>query len=268
MSEASETQPLITPRKLITALQRRGTPPGEALFLPGFAVLTTVYPVYSRLTALCEADRLTAWSWKHPPFCIFKNNGVPAGVLASCPLGAPQVAILIEELAVFGVHTLLFLGFAGGIGKGRQPGDILVPPCAYVGEGTSGYYGASSMTFANEVFSKKLLDILYESGIQNYGAAPVWTTDALYRETGEAVKKFSELGAAGVDMETSAVFGVARALSVKAVAALWISDLLTPSGWQSCFYDARFEEALTTGLEAVRDFCLNQGAETATPVKS
>jgi len=268
MSEASETQPLITPRKLITALQRRGTPPGEALFLPGFAVLTTVYPVYSRLTALFEADRLTAWAWKHPPLCVFKKNGAPAGVLASCPLGAPQAAIIIEELAAFGVHTLLFLGFAGGIGTGRQPGDILVPPYAYVGEGTSGYYGASSMTFANGGLSKTVLNMFHESDIQNCSAAPVWTTDALYRETGEAVKKFSKLGAAGVDMETSAVFGVARALSVKAIAALWVSDLLTPSGWQSCFYDARFKEALAAGLEAVRDFCLNQGAEISIPVKS
>jgi len=267
MPEASDSQPLVTPSKLITALQRRGKPPGEVLSLPGFAVLTTVYPVYKRLKSLLNANPLTAWSWKHPPLCVFERDGMPAGVLASCSPGAPQAAILIEELAAFGVHALLFLGFAGGIGKDRRQGDILVPPYAYVGEGTSKYYGASSMTFADKRFSEGLLDMFRGAGIQDCSAVPAWSTDALYRETGEDVKRVSGLGVKGVDMETSAVFGVARALAVKAAAVLWISDLLTPSEWQSCFYDARFKKALATGLEAVKDFCLNQGPEFSVPEK-
>jgi len=267
MPEAPGSQPLITPRKLITALTGRGKKDGADLSFPGLAVLTTVYPVYKRLKVLLDAVPLTEWAWKHPPFCLFEKDGVPWGVLACCSLGAPQVAILIEELAAFGVHAILFLGFAGGIGEDRQQGDILVPPYAYVGEGTTRYYGAPSVTFADEGFSKTLAGAFQDCGALDCLSAPVWTTDALYRETGEVVRKFAGFKVKGVDMETSAVFGVARALSVKAAAVLWISDLLTPSGWHSYFRDALFKESLTAGLDAVKNFCFHRVRGISGPLK-
>lgn len=50
-------------------------------------------------------------------------------------------------------------------------------------------------------------------------------TDAVYRQTFGKERLWREKGAVGVDMETSAVFSVARYLGLKAIALLMVSDI-------------------------------------------
>jgi purine-nucleoside phosphorylase len=242
--------PLVTPRKLVqTFADRYGVDVAE-LTLPATAVLTPVYPLFMKLTRALGGGLVTSWTWKHPPFHEFPLGEGEKGVLACCPIGAPNVAIALEELAAFGVRTLYFFGFAGGIGRKVPPGTLILSRYAHVGEGTTRYYGNTPLTFADEGLLENLKRGLEAETGDSLATCPVWTTDALYREMGDEVERFTRMGVYGVDMEVSVVYSVAKALSVRAVALLWISDALTLKGWEPHFYHDALREGIEKYVEA------------------
>ncbi|HWG91061.1 MAG TPA: hypothetical protein VNZ52_09470, partial [Candidatus Thermoplasmatota archaeon] len=55
---------------------------------------------------------------------------------------------------------------------------------------------------------------------------PVWTTDAIYRETPERIRHFRDRGAIAVDMETSALLTVAHYRGIPAAGTHIITDRL------------------------------------------
>lgn len=244
--------PVITPQKLVKALARRYYSSHNDLDLPGTAIVTPVYPLFKQLVRLFKGKPLKAWSWKHPSFFGFGKGIERVGVIVCCPMGAPNVAITLEELASFGVHTVFFLGLAGGISAKSKVGELILPPFGYVGEGTSRYYGNHSLAFASKSLWNKTKAGLLEDGVEDICASPVWTTDALYRETGGMIKKLLGLGVRAIDMETSAVFSVAEAVSVRSVVLLWVSDILTQAFWEPHFHEARLKWAIASQMKAFR----------------
>jgi len=242
--------PVITPQKLVKTLARRYESSHNDLDLPGTAIVTPVYPLFKQLVRLFKGKPLKAWSWKHPSFFGFGKGMERVGVIVCCPMGAPNVAITLEELAAFGVHTVFFLGLAGGISTKSKIGELILPPFGYVGEGTSRYYGNTSLAFASKRLWNKVKAGLVGEGVEDICTSPVWTTDALYRETGEMIKKLLGLGVGAIDMETSAVFSVAEAVSVRSVVFLWVSDILTQVGWEPHFHEARLKWAIASHMKA------------------
>jgi uridine phosphorylase len=60
--------------------------------------------------------------------------------LAGPLVGAPYAAMIVESLGVWGVKTILFVGWCGAVSRRVKAGDIIVPDSAMVDEGTSGHY--------------------------------------------------------------------------------------------------------------------------------
>ena len=251
---------LVTPRKLVQTFADRHGVDGTELALPATAVVTPVGPLFRKLTRVLKGEPIPAWKWKSPLFHEFSLGGGGKGVIACCPVGAPNVAVAIEELAAFGVRAIYFFGLAGGIGERVSPGDLILPCYAHVGEGTTRYYGNAPLSFADGGLLETVRRALERETGNAPAACPVWTTDALYRESADVVERFARLGAGGVDMETSAVFSVAAALSVRAVALLWISDLLTPGGWSPHFHKDTLRNSIDRYLWAFAAF-LRKGEE-------
>ncbi len=249
---------VLSPRKLVETLARKYGASPEDLRLPDTAIVTPVYPLYRRLVRLFKGEPLKAWAWKYPPFSRFNSggDGICQGMIGCCPMGAPNIAMTLEELSAFGVRSFFFLGFAGGIGAEGKPGDLVLPPYARVGEGTSRYYGGGPLSFPERQLYDTLKRGLANEGVDFVHTFPVYTTDALYRETGKMVKTLSDLGIGGVDMETSAFFSVCKALSVRAVAVLWISDHVTLDRWEPHFYEASLKGAISTHLKVFQKWLL------------
>ena len=222
----------------------------EALTLPEVVILTPIYPLFKKLTRVLRGEPMPAWKWKHPSFHEFSTPEGEKGGLVCCPLGAPNVAIALEELHAFGARTVYFVGLAGGLGGKAAPGDLILPPYAHVGEGTTRYYGDTPLTFADEELLTDVKRELERRTGHRVATCPVWTTDALYRESRREVERFSRVGVCGVDMETSAVFAVARALSVRSVALLWVSDILDGKGWRPHFHEAALKREIDKTLAA------------------
>jgi len=134
--------------------------------------------------------------------------------------GAPQAADTVETLAALGVKNIIAVGMCGAYDDKVCVGEVLAPEKAFVEEGTSLHYYEDLEASRPDA---QLLDMASSAfSVCNH---PIVSTDAVYRQTFEKERLWREKGAVGVDMETSAVFSVARYLGLRAVALLMVSDI-------------------------------------------
>jgi len=161
-------------------------------------------------------------------------------------IGAPYAVMIIESLIAKGAKDIIILGWCGAISGDLSPGDLLVPDSAFVDEGTSRHYtelkGDPPAVQPDAGLSEKLIHELKLTG-ESPGKGPIWTTDAIYRETREKVSWFMERGALAVEMECSALFAAAAYRGVRVAALLVVSDSLnTEDGdWDPGFNQKKFK---------------------------
>lgn len=133
--------------------------------------------------------------------------------------GAPQAVDTVETLSALGIKNIIALGMCGGFDPRLSVGQVLAPPKAFVEEGTSLHYYQSIEAAQPDA---GLLSLASTFPVNTY---PIVSTDAVYRQTSAKEQRWREQGAVAVDMETSAVFSVAKYLGLRAVALLTVSDL-------------------------------------------
>ncbi len=159
-------------------------------------------------------------------------------------LGAPYAAMVAEALIVWGIRKILFLGWCGSVSQMVSIGEVLVPESALIDEGTSPNYTERQdlPAFADQ----QILDsIKAELRIrdQHFHSGPVWSTDAVYRETVKKVRHFRAKGALAVEMETAAIFSVSRFRNIAAGAVMIVSDELSSLTWRPGFKTTQFKES-------------------------
>jgi len=171
-------------------------------------------------------------------------------------MGAPYAVALMETLVAWGARTLLFFGWCGAISPEVGIGDIIVPTGAIVDEGTSLHYGGSTgqVSGASADASERIVGMLSGSGL-SYREDVVWSADAPFRETPDKMAAARDKGACAVEMETSALFTVARHRDVSVGAVLVVSDDLSDLTWKPGFKDKRFREARRAVCESLAGLC-------------
>ncbi|AEH45447.1 purine or other phosphorylase family 1 [Thermodesulfatator indicus DSM 15286] len=157
---------------------------------------------------------------------FFLANFWRQGDMALCGpvLGAPQAAIVLEHLKSAGAQRILAYGWAGALNENIPLGSLFLPNEALSLEGTSQFYGDYFFP------SKDLFGWLYHEFVTQgifLGEGRVVSTDALYKENKEFCDKYSDI-AQVVDMETSAIFCVGKALGLSVVSLLLVSDRVCP----------------------------------------
>jgi len=171
--------------------------------------------------------------------------------LAGPMVGAPYAAMIVEALGVWGVESILFVGWCGAVSRHVKAGDIIVPDSAMIDEGTSGHYCTATCRVA--LPARPLVHQL-RLALQHHGArfhdGAVWTTDAIYRETVEKVKHYQSKGALAVEMELSAIFTVAGFRGIAAAGILVVSDELSDYQWRPGFNAPAFKIARQTACQA------------------
>jgi purine-nucleoside phosphorylase len=148
--------------------------------------------------------------------------------------------MLAETLIAWGARALVFLGWCGAISSTVSIGDLVLPPSAFIDEGTSQHYIAeASEPTASPKLVRELTHACVSHGIAAHTGA-VWTTDAPFRETAEKVSAFRRQGALAVEMECSALFTLGAFRGVEVAALLVVSDDLSSFTWKPGFKDPRF----------------------------
>jgi len=171
-------------------------------------------------------------------------------------MGAPQAAMLMETLSVWGGGHFLFVGWCGAIDPGLQPGDILLPTSAFVDEGTSRCYGVNNdqVVLPPDKLQQSVKVLLQEKGLPFHEGA-IWSTDGVFRETPSKVRTFREQGALAVEMEVSACLTVAHMRQVQFAALLVVSDELSDLKWRPGFSDPRFKQACKAVSQTIETLC-------------
>ncbi len=173
-------------------------------------------------------------------------------------IGAPYAVMVLETLIAWGARRFIFWGWCGAISSEVAIGDIIVPTAAYVDEGTSLHYGVQSGSFSH---ADNQLTTIISAALKNCGAdfhhGPVWSTDAIFRETKEKVISHQSNGILAVEMELSALFSVATYRQVEIGGILVVSDELASLQWRPGFKDERFRQARFKLCEVVKQICQN-----------
>lgn len=171
-------------------------------------------------------------------------------------LGAPYAAMVVETLIAWGIEKILFLGWCGAVRQTVSIGEVIVPESALFDEGTSPSY-TDRQDLPALADSQMLATIRSELRIRDrrFHSGPVWSTDAVYRETVEKVRHFRAKGALGVEMETAAIFSVARFRNAAAAAILIVSDELSTFSWRPGFRAPEFKETRGKICPAALDLC-------------
>ena len=185
------------------------------------------------------------------------GSGSIAGVSLCGPfIGAPCGAMILETLIAWGVTRLVFLGWCGAVSKAVRIGDMILPTGALVDEGTSLHYLRETMEIIppSDLILARTRQALASDGMTCHEGL-VWTTDAAFRETREAVLSFQKRGVLAVEMELSALLSVGSFHGVEVGGLLVVSDELSDLAWKPGFKSDRFKQGRNHAAETVRKLC-------------
>ena len=210
------SRPVITAQEQINSAARRGKHP----HLPKTALIFFMSKGIEHLIEHHGAQQLPE---EFPCFLNRKPVWVLPGTeicLLHGGAGAPQAADTVETLRVLGVENVVTVGLFGAFVADLRPGDVVVPEKVFVEEGTTLHYCGAVDFSEPDPEAHRLAAAL--PGVRT---DPLVSTDAVYRQTFRKEQLWRDEGAVGVDMETSAVFSVARCLGMRAVGLLAASDV-------------------------------------------
>jgi len=213
--------------------------PGEPL-LKGAAILCPVPADLKLLLEIWEESWGPTWgeAERLPLKSLFSfyrlGRGGPA--LAGPAVGAPQAVMAAEKLFALGVSRLLVLGWAGSLTEEVRIGDLILVDGAVSEEGTSAHYPlpAGRAAGPDPGLISALEERLAGDGLTGH-RGPVWTTDAVFRETMAKVERYGREGILAVEMEMSALFTLAAFRSKAAAGLVVVTDELAGGRWRPGF---------------------------------
>lgn len=167
--------------------------------------------------------------------------------VAFAPVGAPGTIMLMEDLIACGAESIVGVGASGGLNPDHPIGDVLLPNiCRVIDEGTSAHYSDGGPPEADQDLRADLTLLLEKHGAKT-GSGSWWTTDGFYREMTDDIARHADAGILGIDMETSAMYRVARHRGIAVCNMLIVSDEL----WTDWNYGIDFSE-YKSGVEAMQ----------------
>jgi uridine phosphorylase len=176
-----------------------------------------------------EIGRLASELGSHPVFEVELDGRRLAVTQAG--VGAPLAAAWLDELIFLGGRAFIAAGGAGVLVPDLAMGHVIVPTAAVRDEGTSYHYLRASREVAPTVDAlEAILSTLGAHGVPHI-AGKTWTTDGIYRETREKVRRRVAEGCLTVEMEAAAFFAVAQFRGVSFGQMLYAGDDLSGEAW-------------------------------------
>jgi uridine phosphorylase len=171
--------------------------------------------------------------------------------VTSTGMGCPSTAIATEELARVGVTSFIRVGSTGALQPGIEPGDLIVSEGSFRNDGTTDAYVPKGypavpdleLTAALARFARERAPA---HGLGVHVGLNV-TDDAFYAESQAWTQGMSGLGLLNVEMESSALFIVARQRGLRAGMICAVSSNLVAG---TSVYDDEAHKRLATGWGA------------------
>lgn len=138
----------------------------------------------------------------------------------STGMGCPSTAIAVEELVRVGVTSFIRVGSSAALQPGVEPGDLLVSEGSLRNDGTTaayahpGYPAVPDLAIATELTRcAERLAVGHPFHVYSGISA---TDDAFYAESPQWIAQLNELGVLNVEMESAAMYVIARLRGVRA----------------------------------------------------
>jgi len=178
---------------------------------------------------------------------VYLNRNV--GLIKIGGIGSPHACTVFEELIALGGTEFVIIGTAGGL----QKRGLFICNRAIRDEGTSSHYlKHSKYAYPHNEFTNKLQRFLDSKNLK-VESGTSWTIDAPYRETKAEIAAYKKEGVVTVEMESSAMFSVAKCRGVKIAAIFSVSDLVGGGAWEPEFdkkhYKINFHKAIVAAYE-------------------
>jgi purine-nucleoside phosphorylase len=169
-------------------------------------------------------------------------------------MGTPSAAIIIEAVAKSKPDVIIRADFCGGLSVDHKIGDGFLVDDAVAGDGCgSVYFGSKSILPANRKLSMAVLGQAKDLGLVVHRGR-IWTTDVLFKQTGELLEGWIDEGGQAVDMESSIILGIGQSEGIPTACLNCISDL--PFHGHPLFEDDNVDPNLLTGLDLAVEACL------------
>lgn len=192
---------------------------------------------------------------------------------ASTGVGAPGTAIVVEELAKLGAHTLLRVGNSGGLAPDLEPGDLVVSTGAVRDDGTSRSYVAPEYpAVAHHALVAALLAAAQRQGVR-CRAGVTWSLDGFYARnamlgadgalasmsfegywTRAAAQRIPDMRAARVqncEMEAGALLTLSGLFGLRAGCICVVSDRVPWAGPSEFDFDRNMARCIEVATEAM-----------------
>lgn len=169
--------------------------------------------------------------------------------LAGPFIGAPHAVMGMEKLVAMGARRILVMGWCGSLQPFLKIGDLVIPTHAVSEEGTSQHYPTASKNPASDSALNRTLETALKEKKTPFTKGPIWTTDAIYRETPEKVKGYQQQNILAVEMEISALLAVSSFRSVQLAALLVVSDELFELKWNPGFSNTQLKKGSRAAAE-------------------
>ena len=173
-------------------------------------------------------------------------------------IGAPYAVILLESLIEWNIREVVFLGWCGAVSGDVAIGDVIIPDRAFIDDGTSKNYadGQISETFPSDSIQERIKSALTKNEVP-FHEGPVWSTDAIFRETKEKILYYQKKNALAVEMEAAALFAAGSFRHIDVGCVLIVSDELSSLKWKPGFNHPGFKERRTRICEIIKNFWID-----------
>jgi uridine phosphorylase len=139
---------------------------------------------------------------------------------------SPDSAIITEILCAGQVEWIIRAGSCGALDETIKVGEVVLATASVRGDGVTPYYvGKDFKTVPDMGVNAALKKAAAAQGV-TLKEGPMWTTDALLKETREVVEAARKEGAIAVDMVSSALLTIAQVNKIKAGSISAVSDNL------------------------------------------
>lgn len=226
----------------------------------GHPILLVLFEPYLELLRNVLKFKKSAWKRLRFPslsYCTLEVEGKPLSIFGA-PLGAPQAALVLERLIAMGARKVVAFGCCGSLQPTLKTGDLVISTHALSEEGTSAHYPLPDglQAKADEVVTQSLMKNCLAKSLP-WIVGRVWTTDAIFRETREKVRRYGQMDILAVEMEMAALFTVAVYRKISLGGLMVVSDELAGSKWKTGFLNPFFWLASRKAAKAVVAACLD-----------
>jgi uridine phosphorylase len=200
--------------------------------IPRRVVLCFFLEVIEKVVATHAVAERSPFKAEHGvhPFWELEWEGQRFGVFHP-GVGAPLAAGFLEEAIAKGCRSFVACGGAGALLPELTLGHLVVPTAAVRDEGTSYHYLPPGRQVAASEPAVAAIRATLDAHDVPYVAGPTWTTDGVYRETRERMRRRLEEGCLTVEMEAAALFAVAAFRGVTIGQILYAGDDLSGDAW-------------------------------------